>query len=152
MAAAGWAFMGLSRFVAPDLGAAPERGPTLAPTGSIALVSGDDNVRQSILILLSSRPGERVMRPTYGCAIHRLVFSPNDATTAGLAIHYVRQALLRFEPRIDILRLDAGPTSGSADRADDAGVTLFISLDYLVRATRRAERLGFELDLSGERP
>ena len=52
-------------------------------------------VRQSILMLLSTRPGERVMPPDYGCPIHRLVFSPNDATTAGLAIHYVRHSLLR---------------------------------------------------------
>jgi len=46
--------------------------------------------------------GERVLRPEYGCDLHRLVFSPNDATTAGLAVHYVRAALLRWEPRIEI--------------------------------------------------
>ena len=66
------------------------------------------SVRQAILLLLSTRPGERVMRPTYGCDLHRLVFSPNDDTTAGLAIHYVRQALERWEPRIEVIRLDAG--------------------------------------------
>ena len=47
------------------------------------------------------------MRPTYGCYLRRLLFAPNDDTTAGLAIHYVRSAIERWEPRIDILALDA---------------------------------------------
>ena len=96
-------------------------------------------------MLLSTRPGERLMRPDYGCPIHRLMFAPNDATTAGLAIHYVRQALLRVEPRIDILRIDAGP---APDR-DASGAALLITLDYRVRDTRRADRLALTLELNG---
>ncbi|HEY7072424.1 MAG TPA: GPW/gp25 family protein, partial [Acidimicrobiales bacterium] len=84
-------------------------GLTVAPTGALATIDGDGSVRQAILLLLTSRPGERVMRPDYGSLLHRLVFAPNDATTAGLAIHYVRQALARWEPRIDVLDVDAGP-------------------------------------------
>src|ERR1700709_1544794 len=83
-------------------------GPDLPPAGGIALARDDEAVRQSIMMLLATIPGERVMRPEYGCPLHRVVFDPNDDTTAGLAIHYVRQAILRFEPRIEILRLDAG--------------------------------------------
>ena len=49
------------------------------------MVQYNDSIRQAILLLFSTRPGERVMRPDYGCDIHRLVFSPNDDTTAGLA-------------------------------------------------------------------
>jgi phage baseplate assembly protein W len=127
----------------PELGALVGRGPAVAATGSLATVSGDNAVRQSILMLLSTRPGERVMRPDYGCPIHRLLFSPNDATTAGLAIHYVRQALLRFEPRIEIVRIDAGPAR------EAQGSVLRIVLDYRVRDTRRLERLALELDLQG---
>ena len=63
------------------------------PPAALATVEGDDAVRQAILLLLTTRPGERVMRRTYGSLLHRLVFAPNDDTTAGLAIHYVRQAL-----------------------------------------------------------
>jgi len=80
------------------------------------------------MLLLTTIPGERVMRPDYGCPLHRLVFWPNDATTAGLAIHYVRQALRRFEPRVQIVRLDAG-----AHPLDPA--ILLISLEYRVRET-----------------
>jgi hypothetical protein len=56
------------------------------------MVAEQAAVRQSILLLLTTVPGERVMRPDYGCDLQKLVFSPNDATTHGLAIHYVRRA------------------------------------------------------------
>lgn len=132
------------RFVHPDLDRGESHsGLNLTPRGSIALVSGDESVRQSILLLLSTIPGERVMRPTYGCHIHRLLFSPNDDTTAGLAIHYTRRALARWEPRIDILSLDAGRNPARPELLD-------ISLEYRVRASQRTEQLLFSLDLSGE--
>lgn len=144
----GWAFGGMARGVA---NAGGRTGLLAALTGSIALAADGDHVRQSILILLATRPGERVMRPDYGCPIDRLIFSPNDATTAGLAIHYVRQALLRFEPRIDIVQLDAGP-GGSLASNDLPDTVLYIRLDYRVRATRHTESLTFTIDLAGELP
>lgn len=96
------------RFGHPDL---DDGTPGLAvdPAGRVELVRGDDAVRQSLLLLLSTRPGERVMRPEYGCLLGTLVFAPNDDTTAGLAMHYVRQAVTRFEPRAVVVRVDAGP-------------------------------------------
>jgi phage baseplate assembly protein W len=154
----GWAFLGISRvdMASHDGAVYGGVGLALSAQGSIRLVDENAHVRQSILILLATRPGERVMRPDYGCPLHRLVFNPNDATTAGLAIHYVRQALLHFEPRIDILTLDAGlqegiMQAGSAGAEDLADSTLFIHLDYRVRSTLRAERLTFTLDLMGDR-
>ena len=99
-------------------------------------------MRQAVLLLLSTQPGERVMRPDYGCELHRLVFGPNDDTTAGLAIHYVRRALERWEPRIQILRLDAGRHPEDPER-------LNISLEYRVRSTQRGERLAYSLQLAG---
>ncbi len=87
-------------------------GPLLTPAGGVAMIADDAAVRQSIILLLTTIPGERVMRPDYGCPLHRLMFAPNDATTAGLAIHYIRQALERWERRIDVLRLDAGASIG----------------------------------------
>src|ERR1700736_4358537 len=117
------------RFLHPDLDASAEfAGLSISATGGIEMVSEHASVRQAILLLLSTIPGERVMRPDYGCQLHRLVFSPNDETTAGLAIHYVRQALDRWEPRIDILRLDA-------ERNTEDPEQLIISLEYRVRAT-----------------
>ena len=108
------------------------------------MVDGHDSVRQAILLLLSTIPGERVMRPEYGCQLHRLVFSPNDETTAGLAIHYVRQALDLWEPRIDVQRLDA-------ERNAEDPEQLTISLEYRVRATQQTDTTTFSFNLSGGR-
>jgi uncharacterized protein len=125
-----------------DVSAPPEeRGLTIGPRGGIAMVEGDESVRQAILLLLSTMPGERVMRPEYGCNLHRLVFAPNDDTTAGLAIHYVRRALERWEPRIEILKLDAG-------RNAQIPTLLDINLQYLVLATQRLTELTFSLNLA----
>ena len=94
------------RFLHPDFDVT-EGAPGLqvSRTGGIEMVAEHASVRQAILLLLTTKPGERLMRPDYGCDLHRLVFAPNDATTHGLAIHYVRQALQRWEPRIDVLEV-----------------------------------------------
>lgn len=130
------------RFVHPHLDQG-KAGLRLTPRQGIDTVSEDDSVRQAILLLLSTRPGERLMRPAYGCLLHDLVFSPNDDTTANLAIHYVRQALLQWEPRIDIVSLDA-------DRHTERPGFLVISLVYQVRTTSQVEVLEIGFDLSGE--
>lgn len=140
------------RFIHPDLdlpadpsgGISAERsGLQLGPRGSLAMVSGDDSIRQAVLLLLSTRPGERIMRPNYGCHLNQLVFAPNDDTTAAIAIHHVRRALLQWEPRIDILTLDAY-------RDPDQANTLLISLKYQVRTTQQVEEMQLSLDLAGE--
>ena len=131
------------RFVHPDLPYALEdTGLQLTARGGIDMIAGDDSVRQAILLLLSTAPGERVMRPEYGCLVHRLIFSPNDDTTAGLAIYYVRRALELNEPRVEIVELDAQRHPEEAERLE-------INLVYRVRATQRTEQLAFSLDLSG---
>ncbi len=132
------------RFDIPDLDAPEaEAGFRVAPTGEIEMVEEDATVRQAIFLLLLTHPGERVMRPDYGCDLGRLQFSPNDETTAGLAIHYVRQSLVRWEPRIEILFLDADCHPSDPGRLD-------ISLEYRVRSTRRRGRIELPLSLSGE--
>lgn len=118
-------------------------GLSLNNRGGIATVTGGRAVRQSILLLLATRPGERVMRPDYGCWLHRLVFAPNDPGTAGLAIHYVREALERWEPRAAISQLDAGC---DLNGTGDPGV-LDIILEYRVRQTGWEERLALGYDL-----
>jgi phage baseplate assembly protein W len=129
------------RFLYPGLDAADDRaGLRFGVNGGLELVELHDSVRQAILLLFSTRPGERVMRPDYGCDIHRLLFSPNDDTTAGLAIYYVRRALDRWEPRIDVLLLDAG-------RDPEAPERLRVTLQYRVKVTSRVDALTFALDL-----
>jgi phage baseplate assembly protein W len=133
------------KFAHPDLDTPEESaGLSLSPRGSIAMVDDHASVRQAILLLLSTLPGERIMRPEYGCHLHRLVFSPNDETTAGLAIHYVRQALERWEPRIDMLRVNAGRSAEDAEQ-------LRISLEYRVRATQQLDATTFTFNLTGGR-
>lgn len=107
------------------------------------MVAEHNAVRQSILMLLTTAPGERVMRPDYGCNLNRLVFSPNDATTHGLAIYYVRRALRRWEPRVDILRIDAGASRNDPARLD-------IILEYRMRKTGYRENLVVSFPLSEE--
>lgn len=133
------------RFVHPeyDRPSAGRGGLRVSPTGRVDMVEGDESIRQAILLLISTIPGERVMRPAYGCHIHRLMFSPNDDTTAGLAIHYVRQALEQWEPRIDILDLDA------YRNMDDPGV-LNVTLEYRVKLSRSVDRISFLTSLNAE--
>ena len=129
-------------FVHPDLdGGTP--GLSLDHRGRIDLVEDDQCVRQALLMLLSTRPGERVMRPDYGCELHRLVFSPNDGTTAGLAIHYVRRAITRWEPRVEILDIDAVQNHDDPSRLD-------VILHYRMRSTQRTDTIEFPVLLSGD--
>jgi uncharacterized protein len=107
------------------------------------MVEGAEVVRQAIYLLLRTRPGERVMRPEYGCDLHQLLFSSNDDTTAGLAIHYVRRALDLWEPRIDVLRLDA-------NRSPEQPESLLIELDYRVRSTQQSDALTLSINLNGD--
>jgi hypothetical protein len=132
------------RFLHPDFDVT-EGAPGLqvSRTGGIEMVAEHASVRQAILLLLTTKPGERLMRPDYGCDLHRLVFAPNDATTHGLAIHYVRQALQRWEPRIDILRLDADCSEGDPGRMD-------ILLEYRMRRTLHRDTLVVPVNLTRE--
>ncbi|MFT3721503.1 GPW/gp25 family protein [Pseudorhodoferax sp.] len=96
--------------------------------GALALAHYEDSVRQGMLLVLSTAPGERLMRPDFGCAIHELLFAPNDATTRGMAESAVAEALRRWEPRIELLRVAA------VSRGDPKDV-LEISVDYRVART-----------------
>jgi Bacteriophage baseplate protein W len=131
------------RFIHPDLDV-PETatGVQLDIHGRVAMVEGRASVRQAIFLLLSTWPGERIMRPDYGCELYRVAFMNNDDTTAGLAIHYVRVALLRWEPRIEILSLDANRNPESADLLD-------VTLEYRVKLTQQADQLRFSVPLTG---
>jgi len=101
--------------------------------GFVKLAEYEESVRQSIWIILGTAKGERVMRPDFGCGIYELVFEINSPSTAGKVAQAVRQALLLFEPRIDVLDI--------AVHAADGGEVLLIEIDYQVRATNNAFNL-----------
>lgn len=109
--------------------------------GRIETAAYEESVREAIGIILRTAPGERAMRPDFGCGIHDLVFEVNSASTATRVAAQVRQALLRWEPRIDVL--DVQVTSGE----DDA--KLFIGIEYKVRATNNAFNLVYPFYLEG---
>ncbi len=119
---------------------APGEGPVATATGRLAMVHGDESIRQAIMLLLGTTPGERLMRPEYGSHLHRLLFAPNDQTTAGLAIHYVKQALDRWEPRIEVEEVDADPDPDNPSR-------LNIHLRYRVKQTLAVDVLEYPLSL-----
>lgn len=93
----------------------------------------EESVRQSILVILGTAKGERVMRPDFGCGIHDLVFQNLSAGTMGRVQQTVREALLRLEPRIDVT--DVVVRKGVADNV------LEVHIQYEVRATNNAFNL-----------
>ena len=100
-------------------------------SGGIALAHGNDDIEQAIRIILGTAPGERVMRPDFGCRIHELVFAPTTGETIGLARHYVEEALGWWEPRIDVRDVTV-----EGDPNDPRGARLWGSIRYEVRATK----------------
>ena len=106
----------------------------------ITMSEDEDNIRDSIWIILATAPGERVMRPDFGCGIHRLVFAVDDAATRGSAAREVRQALVLWEPRIDVL--DVGVETKYFSQ-------LLITISYRVRTTNNVFNLVFPFYLQG---
>jgi phage baseplate assembly protein W len=96
--------------------------------------TGAADIEQAIRVILETAPGERVMRPAFGCGLHRLVFAPNSPTTAGLVAYHVREALGRWEPRIEVERVDVSP-----DPQREA--VLMIDIHYRVRSTNDRRNL-----------
>ena len=102
--------------------------------GGIALSRHENDIEESIRLILSTAKGERKMRPNFGCDIHNLIFAPNNATTWGLASHYVEEALGWWEPRIEVVEIDTGPDPLDTSR-------LLINIRYLIKATNDARNL-----------
>jgi phage baseplate assembly protein W len=98
------------------------------PGNQIAMARYEESIRQAIWIILGTAPGERVMRSDFGCGIHDLVFAVNGAGTAGQAASQVRAALIRWEPRIDVLNISAAFDNGDP-------TLLLIEIEYRVRTT-----------------
>lgn len=101
--------------------------------GAFEQAKYEESVRQSIWTILGTAKGKRVMRPEFGCGIYDLVFEVNDAATAGKVVQAVREALLAFEPRIDVRDVQVRP--------EQQGEVMLISIDYEVRATNNAFNL-----------
>jgi phage baseplate assembly protein W len=99
--------------------------------GGIAMSAGGLEIDESIILILSTALGERVMRPNFGCRIHELVFHPVIGETIGLAQRYVEEALGWWEPRIDVRSVVVEP-----DPIEPNLGRLLIHITYQVRATK----------------
>lgn len=109
--------------------------------GRVAEVSGEENVRQSIWLILSTAKGERVGRPDFGCGIHDLIFASQSPGTTGAVIHAVEEALGKWEPRIDVESVNA-----YLDEHDPNG--LCIEIQYVIRAINSRYNLVYPFYLS----
>src|SRR5262245_65554996 len=95
--------------------------------GDVNLAAAEEDIRQSVRIILATAQGERVMRPDFGAGLQALVFEPISATLVALVKHRVEEALVTWEPRIDTITVDVS--------ADGPRGRLLITINYRVRAT-----------------
>ena len=101
-------------------------------TGTIAVSEYEQNIQQCISMIIGTRPGERQMLPEFGCRIHDLMFSPNTRATATVVAHHVEDALMRWEPRIEVTKVDAWP--------DGAG-SIRLTVHYKIKSTLTEQEL-----------
>ncbi len=113
------------------------------PRGEIALVSGSEDIEQAIRIILSTRPGERVMRPTFGCRANELLFEPFAASTSSLLQEYISDALRMWEPRIEVTRVNV------VAEASGAGA-LMAEIEYYIKATHDTRSIVYPFYIAEE--
>lgn len=99
-----------------------------AASQDVARAEFEEDIRQAILIILETTPGERVMRPDFGSGLRAMVFEPVNYTTLALVKQRVEQALVFWEPRIDVREVTVTPNGSAPNRID-------IDIGYQVRAT-----------------
>lgn len=119
--------------------------PQLEADGTIAEASYEEDIRQSIRIILFTNRGERLMRPTFGAGLNDFIFEPVSTTTMALIETRVTEALITWEARIDVLEVKV-----TAD--DNERNKLFIEVNYRVRATNTQHNLVYPFYLEEGTP
>ncbi|MBB3063127.1 GPW/gp25 family protein [Microbulbifer rhizosphaerae] len=115
--------------------------PSTADRG-LVLASGPDKVRQSIWLILETEPGERIMRPQFGCGLRRYLMKPNNSATRALIQNDVMRALSLWEPRIKLQQVDVEP-------GGDPSMVL-IRIHYIHTRDGSADNLVFPFYLQGK--
>jgi phage baseplate assembly protein W len=108
--------------------------PVSVLNGKIVSSVGEDSIKESIMIILGTAKGERVMRPEFGCGINQMVFAPNNTQTATLTAFHVNEALMKWEPRIEVLNVDANPDEDEKNK-------LIINIEYMIKTTNTRDNL-----------
>ncbi|NOZ02966.1 MAG: GPW/gp25 family protein [Deltaproteobacteria bacterium] len=111
--------------------------------GNMSMTEHESNIEESVRLILGTAVGERVMRPTFGCRIHDFVFYPNNASTAALIGFYVRESLVKWEPRIEDVAVTAQP-----DPTRES--TMQVNISYRVRRTNNLRNLVYPFYLRRE--
>jgi phage baseplate assembly protein W len=105
-------------------------------SGGIAMVRREQELEESMRLILGTALGERPMRPEFGCAIHDYVFAPADASTAGRLAYEVQASLERWEPRIEVVNVEV-----TVDVTD--ATILYLDISYAIRGTNDPRNLVF---------
>lgn len=103
---------------------------------TVKMLEDEADIKSSLQILLSTRLGERIMVPGYGCNLEELLFSPLNLTLKTYVIDLIKTAILYHEPRIDVKKIDIDPT-------DELNGVLLINIDYIIRSTNSRMNMVF---------
>lgn len=116
--------------------------PRVGPDGRVAFSEGETNVRESIRLILTTEPGERVMRPDFGGGLGRFLFEPNTPATHQAIRVQIQKSLARWEPRVVVESVQFDVT------ADDPGAAV-VTLTYRLVATQARERVSLNVAFAG---
>lgn len=108
----------------------------VTPNGKVAMAGYEQRIEESIYLILSTAKGERIMLPDFGCGIHDLVFEPNSSLTRNMVVSEARKALVKYEPRIDVISVQVKSTSEQPN-------LLLIRIDYRIRSTNAMTNMVF---------
>jgi phage baseplate assembly protein W len=97
-------------------------------TKTVHMLTGETDIKSSLEILLSTKIGERIMQPKYGCNMDELIFNPLNRTLKTFVSELIRTAILYHEPRIDVEKIDI-------TKGDDLSGELLVLIDFKIRAT-----------------
>ena len=109
--------------------------------GGLDWSAGAQSIDEAIWIILATPRRSRIMEPEFGCGLHDYVFAPNNSNTRAIITSEVRNALIRYEPRIDVLAVKAEPQI-------DTQNTLLITVDYRIRANNSVRNIVYPFFLN----
>jgi hypothetical protein len=113
----------------------------VTPAGGVARARYEQRIEESIYLILATARGERPMLPEFGCGVHELAFAPGNPTTVALVAHMVREALVTYEQRIDVLDVKVENPAVQPN-------LLLIHVDYRVRATNALGNLVYPFHIA----
>ncbi len=123
-------------------GKGPGFPPRVGADGRLAWATGEENVRESIRIILTTEPGERLMRGEFGCGLRQYLFEPNTVATRQLIRERIVRAIGRWEPRVSVREVTVDPDESDPQRVG-------VNIVFRLVATQSVERLSMSVQLEG---